>query len=82
MAQRARQRDAILGLAVATAAMLVVVLGKPGPFAQLAWPWYVPLGLAITLGRAGASRRAEDPGDAGSARPSQGSVRHTTAYAR
>jgi Na+/proline symporter len=46
---RVRQRDAILGLAVATAAMLVVVLGKPGPFAQLAWPWYVPLGLAITL---------------------------------
>ena len=49
MSQRARQRDAILGLAVATAAMLIVVLGKPGPFAQLAWPWYVPLGLAITL---------------------------------
>ena len=49
MSQRARQRDAILGLAVATAAMLIVVLGKTGPFAQLAWPWYVPLGLAITL---------------------------------
>jgi hypothetical protein len=22
---------------------------KPGPFAQLAWPWYVPLGTLITL---------------------------------
>jgi SSS family transporter len=49
LSARVRQRDAILGLAVATATMLFVVLGKPGPFAQLAWPWYVPLGLAITL---------------------------------
>jgi Na+/proline symporter len=49
LSPRVRQRDAILGLVVATAAMLVVVLGKPGPLAQLAWPWYVPLGLAITL---------------------------------
>jgi SSS family transporter len=48
-AARARQRDAILALAVATVLMLVVVLGKPGPFARLAWPWYVPLGLAITM---------------------------------
>jgi Na+/proline symporter len=46
---RARQRDAVLALAVATVVMLVVVLGKPGPFARLAWPWYVPLGLAITM---------------------------------
>jgi SSS family transporter len=49
LSARIRQRDAILGLAVATAVMLVVVLGKPGPLADLAWPWYVPLGLAITL---------------------------------
>jgi SSS family transporter len=47
--ERARQRDVVTALAVATAAMLVVVLGRPGPFAALAWPWYVPLGLAITL---------------------------------
>jgi SSS family transporter len=45
----ARQRDAILALAVATAAMLLIVLVKPGPFANLAWPWYVPLGTAITI---------------------------------
>jgi Na+/proline symporter len=46
---RATQRDAIRALAVATASMLLIVLGKPGPLASLAWPWYVPLGLAITL---------------------------------
>lgn len=46
---RARQRDAVIALLVATVAMLVVVFIKPGPFGSLAWPWYVPLGLAITL---------------------------------
>jgi SSS family solute:Na+ symporter len=45
----ARQRDAITALVVATAAMLIVVLVKPDPLGTLAWPWYVPLGLAITL---------------------------------
>ncbi len=47
--RRARQRDAIVGLAVATVTMLVVVLGKPGPLGQLAWPWYVPLGFILTV---------------------------------
>jgi len=47
--RRARQRDAITALVVGTACMLIVVLVKPGPFAGLAWPWYVPLGLTITL---------------------------------
>ncbi len=45
----ARQRDAITAIIAATIAMLVVVLIKPGPFANLAWPWYVPLGTVITL---------------------------------
>ncbi len=45
----ARQRDAIIALATATVVMVVVVLGKPWPFATLAWPWYVPMGLAITM---------------------------------
>jgi SSS family transporter len=49
LSARVRQRDAVLGLAVATAVMLIVVIGKPGPLADLAWPWYVPLGLTITL---------------------------------
>ncbi len=49
-AGRVRQFDAILAITVATVAMLVIVLGKPGVFARLAWPWYVPLGTAITLG--------------------------------
>ena len=47
--RRVRQLDAILALAVSTIVMLVIVFGKPGPFATLAWPWYVPLGLGITL---------------------------------
>jgi Na+/proline symporter len=49
LVQRARQRDALVAIAVAVGTMLVIVLGKPGPFAGLAWPWYVPLGLGITL---------------------------------
>ncbi len=44
-----RQADAIVAIAVATVAMLVVVLVKPWVFADLAWPWYVPLGTTITL---------------------------------
>lgn len=46
---RSRGRDAITAILVATAAMLVVVLIPPWPFENLAWPWYVPLGTAITL---------------------------------
>jgi SSS family solute:Na+ symporter len=49
IAQRARQVDAITGIVVATVSMLVIVLAKPGPLANLAWPWYVPLGTAIAL---------------------------------
>jgi SSS family transporter len=45
----ARQRDALVAIGVATVSMLVIVFGKPGIFASLAWPWYVPLGTAITL---------------------------------
>lgn len=62
---RVRQRDAVLAIGVATAVMLVVVLVKPGPFATLAWPWYVPLGTAVTLAVGGAPallrRRAPAP---------------------
>ncbi len=43
------QRDAILAIAIASGTMLTLFLIKPGPFASLAWPWYVPLGTAITL---------------------------------
>lgn len=46
---RSRGRDAITAILVSTAAMLVVVLIPPWPFENLAWPWYVPLGTAITL---------------------------------
>jgi Na+/proline symporter len=47
---RVRQFDAIAAICVATTAMLIVVFGKPGPFAHLAWPWYVPLGTVIAVG--------------------------------
>lgn len=46
---RIGQRDVLIALAGATVVMVVVVLAKPGPFAQLAWPWYVPLGTAIAV---------------------------------
>ena len=58
---RARQRDAILGMSVGILAMAVVVFarqlaqafpataGALGPFANVAWPWYVFIGTTITL---------------------------------
>ena len=48
--RRSEQPDAVAAIVVATVAMLVIVFVKPGEFAaDLAWPWYVPLGTAITL---------------------------------
>jgi len=49
MSLKARQPDAIAAIVTATAVMLFVVLAKPGPFADLAWPWYVPLGTTIAV---------------------------------
>ena len=50
VARRSEQPDAIAAIVIATVAMLVIVLVKPGEFAaNLAWPWYVPLGTTITL---------------------------------
>ena len=46
---RSRGRDAITAILVATVAMLIIVLIKPGPFEHLDFLWYVPLGTAITL---------------------------------
>ncbi|HEY2848972.1 MAG TPA: hypothetical protein VGI97_03785, partial [Gemmatimonadaceae bacterium] len=58
---RARQRDVILGMAVGITVMAAVVFAKPlgvafpsvastlGPFANIAWPWYVLIGTTITL---------------------------------
>lgn len=64
MVRRAEQRDAITAIAVATVAMVVVVLVKPGPLAGLAWPWYVPLGTLITCatGFVSATTRRPAPG--------------------
>jgi SSS family transporter len=58
---RAIQRDAITGMAVGIFAMTLVVFAKQlsaaypslasmlGPFAAIAWPWYVLIGTAITI---------------------------------
>ena len=60
---RADGRDAMTAIVAATVAMLLVVFIKPWPFADLAWPWYVPLGTAITLsvGFLSSSARARAP---------------------
>jgi solute:Na+ symporter, SSS family len=49
LTKRVHQTEAIAAIVVGSVGMIVVVLAKPGPFANLAWPWYVPLGTAITL---------------------------------
>ena len=58
--RRAVQRDAITGMSIGIVAMAGVVFAKPlaaaypalarmlGPFANVAWPWYVLIGLTIT----------------------------------
>ena len=49
VAQKVEQPDVIAAMLLATVTMLIIVLVKPGPFADLAWPWYVPLGTTITI---------------------------------
>lgn len=61
LVRRARQRDAITGMAVGISAMSVVVFAKalsgwfPGleptlaPFARIAWPWFVLIGTSLTF---------------------------------
>ena len=56
---RARGPDIIIATAVAMAVMLVIVFARRiadatslswlAPLGRLAWPWYVPLGTALTL---------------------------------
>jgi Na+/proline symporter len=58
---RARQRDAITGMAVGITAMTFVVFARQltaafpalapalGPVGRIAWPWYVLIGTTITL---------------------------------
>lgn len=58
---RAIQRDAILGMSVGIFCMAFIVFAKQlvaafpstqgalGPFASIAWPWYVLIGLTITM---------------------------------
>ena len=47
---RARQVDVIIAILVGVAFMIPVVLGFPRKVLPgLAWPWYVPLGTAVTV---------------------------------
>ncbi len=58
---RATQRDVIAGMAVGIGCMAMVVFAKPlgaaypslasalGPFARIAWPWYVLIGTTLTV---------------------------------
>src|SRR6059036_169585 len=46
----ARQRDVIAAIIASVLVMTPVVLGFPARlFSGLAWPWYVPLGTAVTV---------------------------------
>ena len=46
----ARQRDVVVAIIVSVLAMTPVVLGVPWRVLPgLAWPWYVPLGTAVTV---------------------------------
>jgi Na+/proline symporter len=59
--KRAVQRDAITGMSVGILAMAFIVFatqltaaypslgGALGPFANVAWPWYVLIGTTITV---------------------------------
>ncbi|MHB8839066.1 MAG: sodium:solute symporter [Gemmatimonadaceae bacterium] len=59
--KRAQQRDAIVGMSVGILTMAFIVFAKPiaaaypslaaalGPFANVAWPWYVLIGTTITV---------------------------------
>jgi len=71
----ARGPDVIFATAVTIVVMLLVVFAKPlastpglgwlTPFGNLAWPWYVPLGTALTIGigwvRSARQRREDQP---------------------
>ena len=56
--RRARQRDAIIGMSVGIACMVVIVLAgrlaklvpAVAPLAKIAFPWYVLIGVTITVG--------------------------------
>jgi Na+/proline symporter len=59
--ERARQRDAIIGLSVGITVMTFVVFARQlglwvpalaeslGPLTRIAWPWYVLIGTSITM---------------------------------
>jgi Na+/proline symporter len=47
---RARERDVIAAIIISVLVMTPIVLGVPWRLLPgLAWPWYVPLGTAVTV---------------------------------
>lgn len=50
--RRARQRDAVIGMAIGLVAMAAIV-----PLAHVAWTWFVPLGTGLTFLAGGVSAR-------------------------
>ena len=52
---RAGGADAILGMVISTGTVLVIFFADSGPFANLAWPWLVPIGTVVTLAVASVS---------------------------
>jgi SSS family solute:Na+ symporter len=78
--RRAVQRDAIVGMSLGIVTMAGVVFARPlaaaypslarmlGPFANVAWPWYVLIGLTITFTSGSISALTHAPAPASSAR--------------
>jgi hypothetical protein len=63
--RRAREGDAIIAILCCITVMTPVVLGWPERVLEgLAWPWYVPLGTAVTVlvGMASSMFGARRPG--------------------
>jgi SSS family transporter len=77
--RRARQRDVIVGIVVSVVVMTPIVLGAVIPhfplrwLPGLAWPWYVPLGTAVTVAVGGAASLVGSQGR-GSVSPVPGSA--------
>lgn len=73
LSEKLAGRDVILGTAVTVVVMLVTIFAKRlsptfpflTPLGELAWPWYVPMGTAITVGIAWCASRLRSPGATG-----------------
>jgi solute:Na+ symporter, SSS family len=70
---RARERDVIIAVVACLVIMTPVVLGFPFRlFRGLAFPWFVPLGTAVTIGVGMLSSILRRPGGLAAGRPTDG----------